>query len=608
MDARYELFKKCYDEAYAAKKEQIRIPSPFYAEGVIEDPWPVYQKFCDLNAWDEFATLPAWKSRPMASKAWQAVQAYTTMLTDSKPKAGFYPRESEDEPLAKVIQSYYDYWWEMQNGATALYLAVEDSRKFNVGWLHLDWDGKKQCIYCVHPESILVDPDCTADAFDPTYLIYEYIGQVGNLKAAFPKADWDKFNASVDPARGLFDRILKRFTAGNDVTNPAVSANVYELWLKDPGQTEYEVYDAELDLTLKKRRATYANRYRVLTISGGIVLDDRESKFKHGQVPFTPIHAYPESGRFYGHGDVARIMPTEMLLNKVNQLLMDGTVRSGGGIALVNPLMGLNKNSISNDPVQIREVKDVNAAMKWHTFPSPPRHLFDYGTYLERLIDDISGIHDISRGVFTPGNKTVAEVNVMAESDKTRVRMAARFLTLALTRFGHQWLSNLAQFEDKKRVVRVADEDGQTLSVEFSGKDLKFGKDWASPLDIIVDDSSTLPASQREKEQLAMELHARQVIDTEELLRVLDWPNYKAVLQRLAPPPSPQGQEAPTMEGLPPAMAAEPSMMPPEGAMPPPDMPPELMAALMAQAPTGPPPSMPPELIAALAEQGVPMP
>ena len=36
----------------------------------------------------------------------------------------------------------------------------------------------------------------------------------------------------------------------------------------------------------------------------------------------------------------------------------------------------------------------------------------------------------------------------MAESDNTRIRMAARFIGIAIEELGSMWLSNVAQFED----------------------------------------------------------------------------------------------------------------------------------------------------------------
>jgi hypothetical protein len=171
--------------------------------------------------------------------------------------------------------------------------------------------------------------------------------------------------------------------------------------------------------------------------------------------------------------------------------------------------------------------------------------------------------------------------------------MAARFLGIAIEALVALWLSNVAQFEDKPTILRITDDDGVPESVETNPADMlrtdvaadDTGEviDWnLLALDIKVADTSTLPARQQELAQQATVLAQGGMIDRENLLETLDWPDRKAMLARMnakeaaaaqAPPPNapPSPDGAPTGE---PQHEGEPSG----------EMPPEVMQEIMAMA------------------------
>jgi hypothetical protein len=589
------LFHRCMDEAVSARQHQTEIPSPFPGEiGVTyKDPWPIYEEFYRGDQWKRMGRMPGWKSQPVDNIGFVVVQSNTTFLCDNKPKVEYLPNHSDEYERAAVVNAGFTYWWDRDGGNITDALAVADSRKFGVGWLHLKWDAKKrqQVMECIHPENIYVDPDCTAETYfndGPTYLIYEYMAQVGDILSAYPKADPEQLVARRNTNEGFFERIREMFGSGSSYPkNPASSVVVHELWIRDPSTVEW---DEDMgDLTVSKRREKYPGG-RVITIAGDQVLSDVENPYDHGLFPWAPVHCYPASDRFYSTGDLTGLLNPQVMVNRYNQLLFDTTVKSGGGIALVNKKMGLGKYDITNDPIQVREVLDVERALRFVSFPSPSRHMMDHINIIKGTADDTAGLHDYSKGRPVPGNKTANEVSMLFESDKTRVRQAARWHARAITRIGVMWLSNARQFGDFKWIVRL---HGSGETVEFTPKVLK-GLD----LDLSVADFAQLPDRQQDRKQLALQLFSAQVIDPEELLKTLEWPNYEGVLARMqgaaqgAAQGAPQGAApsgAPDAAGLPPEMLAMMQQQaggPPEAQAPPqgaPELPPEMLAALMGQ-------------------------
>ena len=582
------LVEKCYSEAANSRTEQIQIESPFPGNLYIEtNPWPIFQAAYENKTWTRMGVQPGWKSRPSRSKSFQITESMATFITDNRAKAMFLPAEVNDAMLANKVQAAWNHWLSAQSYDITQTLTVLDSRKFGLGWLYLRYDSKRkeQVVEVVHPESILVDPDCTADSYlkgdGPTYLIHEKIVQFGELEAAYPdKIDRETFNTKWVPAvssASWYDRVLKYFWPGrSDVDNPAVSVPVYELWIRDPEEVVFEQDMGELVVTKKKKKYKGGRR---IVVAGGIVLEDGSNPYKHGEFPFTPILAYPESGKFYCSGDIQRVLPLEIMGNRMVQLLFDSTVKAGGGILWLDSRQ-VKANMITNDVMQVVEVKDPSTAGRFDRFPAPSRHVFDFLGLLDSDGDDVGGSHDISRGTYTPGNKTAQEIVALTESDKTRVRKATRWLGWANERVARQWLSNAAQWKDWEWFLRIAGDDGEEIPVTLNGSELRRmdGEEGEEKLsseaikfDITIADSSTLPTYFQERKQTALELFQMGVIDTEALLENLEFPGWRAILARMAaapPPPAEPGMDAGM--GMPPDMGMAPPPVDPMMAAPPP--------------------------------------
>jgi hypothetical protein len=531
-DAVILMVRKCLSDAVEKRSEEVRIPSPFPRElgSYITDPWPVYQEFYEGDHWSRMGQMPAWKSLPVDNFPFVVVESNTTKLTDGHPKVEFAPRDPDSAELAKKLNSHFNYWWEKGSCAAIDALAVKDSRKFCVGWLHLRYDKsrKKQVMDIVHPESVWVDRDTTAESFfsdEPNYLVYEYVVSVADILAAHPDLKMEDLRPNWLADATPFERIRSFFTANKTVENAAMTIPCYELWIRDASTRTWE--ETFGDTIIKKRGLTYPGG-RMIRVAGGVVLDDVSNPHKHGQFPFAPIHCYPESGKFYGGSDIKTLLPLQVVSNKYDQILIDSAYKSGGGIGLVNTRYGLFSKTITNDVVQIHEVTDVEKAMKWYEFPAASRHIVNHKQEIRAQMQDIAGLHDSSLGRFTPGNKTAREVGVINESDNTRVRLAAKFHSMALVRIGYQWLANEAQY-GSGGVVRLSGDDGKETIETLTKKELQE----AQGMDVVVGDFAMLPDRYQEIKAQAFQLRQMGDIDREELLRVIEWPNYKSVVARL---------------------------------------------------------------------------
>lgn len=609
-DNRLDFGAVCYREMKKFREADTKAVNPFTGNE-LTNPWYYFDRAYRGFQWDLLSGMASWASQPVKNIIFMGVETNTTMLTDNDPQVSVIPREPGDDDLASVVKAAVEHWWDTEQGLAKTALAVKSSRIYDVGWLHTYYDpkAKKVRLRCEPTESVWVDADCTAEHFDPNQLLYESRASKSSLMTMYPDGDFGDFDLGWTlPLGSDRSNTYDRYSTENQ--NPAKTCAVYELWMKDGTLEEWEKDLGES--VAKGKKPKYPGGRRIV-YAGGKVLKDEKNPYDHGEFPFTPIHAYPVPGRFYGMGDARILLPLQVMRNRMTQYIFDQTMKSGGGFILVGQASGIDPNKVSNAPVQVLPCKDVNQ-FRVERAPTPSRHVFDFIAMFDSDAQDIIGSHDISQGRFTPGNKTANEVATMAESDRTRVRMASRWLTWALRRVMRQVLMCWAQWDNTSVMVRIAGKDivpdasspdGMSVAdryEEFSGKSLKrtdeSGKLTSDNVefDIIVADTSTLPASQQEKNnQISMLLQFGVITPVDVLkYKLLDIPHAAEIAadrerEALAPAP-----EQPALPGAPEMGAPEmpPPMQEPQG------LDPSMMGG-MSPIPEG----MAPEDIIAMIEQ-----
>ena len=144
----------------------------------------------------------------------------------------------------------------------------------------------------------------------------------------------------------------------------------------------------------------------------------------------------------------------------------------------------------------------------------------------------------------------------------TRLRQKARFLDAFLQEIGQMYLSRVFQYKTVPQIYRITNDQNaekyfkfhiENLQDEQTGETIKvakyreyveqpdgsmaFGDEMQfqvqGKFDIKVGTGSSLPFAKTEKSGLAFELFDRKIIDAEEVLKTVDWPNKEAVIERL---------------------------------------------------------------------------
>jgi hypothetical protein len=179
---------------------------------------------------------------------------------------------------------------------------------------------------------------------------------------------------------------------------------------------------------------------------------------------------------------------------------------------------------------------------------------------MEIWFNNVAGTHDVSNGE-TPGSVTAASaIEALQDAARTRIKQKQRNLDATIKDWGQQYADIILEKYSKPRVVRVTNDQGAAEYFRFSvdqgsPEDPRkkatirpYNRDEVGNLlpanevqemyitdrfDVIVNTSSSLPFAKAKQEERALNLFDRGIIDEEEVLTTLDYPNKTAVLSRL---------------------------------------------------------------------------
>jgi len=176
---------------------------------------------------------------------------------------------------------------------------------------------------------------------------------------------------------------------------------------------------------------------------------------------------------------------------------------------------------------------------------------------MEQWFNATSGEADVSRGIAPASVTANAAIENLMEASQTRIRQKMRNLDNYLVDVGQQYASRVMQFYTQKRVFRLTNNDGSVKFFRFNVEEDESGNKVGvfaefvendigelvegeprrfqaqGELDVIATTGTGLPFAKAEKEQRLLQLYDRQIIDAEELLTAIDYPNAEKVLARM---------------------------------------------------------------------------
>jgi hypothetical protein len=543
--------------------------------------WLHYYKMWRGDQWTG-VKMPSFRQQEVINMIWQTIQSNMPLQTDVRPKMSFIPEEPNDLAFAEVLNKVSESDWERKNWLQVISEVVLDGYLYGTGFGEIGYDPDDDygigsaTFKSVDPFYVYPDPDAQEVNGPLSYgMIIAEPMCVKKLRQRYPEMA-EKIKADVTDKVASSKTALNQFklkSSNTDKDMPDISWQsgqekesdkvlLITAYLK-PTETEDE-HSTDPDGNIKVTTRKVHPFGRKVVVASGVKLEEEELPFNNGKFPFMKYVNYILPREYFGVSEVEQLESPQRVFNKLLNASLEIMNLMGNPVWIVDTASGVDPQHLVNRTGLVVEKEPGSEVrrMEGSQLSGSALSLIDR---LETWFNNVSGTQDVSRGQ-TPGSITAASaIEQLTEASRVRIRQKQRNLDAFIRDMGRQYAEVVMEKYTKPRVFRVTNDEGAAEYFKFSvaeeetevGEKQKVaimqkyvtgeidGNDVAVPsdpiktslvstsFDIRVNTGSTLPFSTADKEQKALNLFDRQVIDAEELLSILDFPNREEILLRM---------------------------------------------------------------------------
>ncbi len=529
---------------------------------------------------------PSYRHSDTVNLIFQTIQSQVPILLDSRPKISYTPQEPSDRQFADLMNQLIDADWKRNNWSGILTELEYDAHRNGTGISSLMFDpsadgGIGSIVYrslepmyvFPHPRSRGVNVECE------DFTVAEPV-DINTLKMQYP--DQAKF---LRP--DLVDLVKQESVYNQPIRyiTPSSGAQVYtppggtrdsnsdkDMALKITVYCKCNLYDEEESeqpdgTKVTEKRLRYPSG-RKIVICNDVLLEDGANPYDNGKFPYQSFQNYIQPRRFWGMSEVEQLMGPQRVFNKVFCFALDTMTTMSNPIWIVSSDSGIDVNNLINRPGLAIEKEPGSEVRREEGVQLQP-YIMQLANTMKEWFEGVAGSQDVTRGATPNGITAASAISQLQEAAQTRIRQKARNLDLYLQDLGQQYADLVMQYYDVPRVVRITGDDNAERYFKFhvetreemdavtgqpTGNTYKAavirpyteGEDGApqeldameyilrGKLDVQVTTGSALPFAKAERENKLYQLFDRQIIDGEEVLKNLDYPNAQNVLDRMA--------------------------------------------------------------------------
>lgn len=248
--------------------------------------------------------------------------------------------------------------------------------------------------------------------------------------------------------------------------------------------------------TMYERPSSAVPKGRVVSSVGGKIVQDVPWPFRRkDRLNLVIFRDFPMDGRWTGEAMLTDAVPVQTEINLARSIIMEH-LKKAGNARLWVPDGGLEEDDLNDDPGQPVFYNPVGGAhAEWAAPPPLPQWEINYPEQAAVEIDDILGVHDISRGEAPKGVEAGVALSILAEADSSPLAVPVRDQAEGWGRIGTFVLECYEQFITMPRPITVQREGipGGTAprpyKVDFTG-DMLHGQTTATvPVEVMAPQS-----------------------------------------------------------------------------------------------------------------------
>ena len=573
-DEELALVKRTLDGFYKFKNYRKRYDAK----------WLDYYRLMRGQQWDY--RRPKWKNSEVINFIWQAIQSQIPLQTDVRPRFSYLPQEPGDMEFAQILDSIAESDFEKNNWLRTVFEVIFDGYLYGIGYSSMNYDqeadyGMGSAVYvsedpffCYpHPDANEIN-DGESDIF-----YYARPVETAKLKRAFPdRAEYLKpdiidrvkkdrtdlktfsmqyFNSDRDLAEGAWRGSSE--TCSDDVPRTFV----VECFMKPVDVEEKEEEAKEGDGEEKDEGSKYvvSKKYpngRHIVVACGMILHDGPLPYEDNMIPFSKYNNYILPREFFGVSEVEQLESPQIVFNKMLSFFLDSMALTGNPIWIVDSNSEVDTDNLANIPGSVVEKNPGSEVRREQGLGINPSAF----ALLDRLVgwfNTVAGQSgELSQGEAPGGVTAASAIEQLIRISRTRVRQKQRNLDGYMKDAGAQYMNRVLEFYTVPKIFRITNKDGSQMFRKFrveredGGQRRAVVSDFEQTangqmiegperniilkgrLDVRVTTGSELPFDVADNERKALALFDRGIIDVEEVLTRIEYPNKEKVLNRIA--------------------------------------------------------------------------
>lgn len=248
--------------------------------------------------------------------------------------------------------------------------------------------------------------------------------------------------------------------------------------------------------------------------------------YAHGKYPVVFDILFPTESTPTGFGFVDIMKSPQMYIDKIDQIVLENTLRAGKTRYFVKADGGVNLNDFADLSKELIEINanDISDAVQKVDNGEIDLGILNYVQYKVQEMKETSGNTDVSNGVSSSGVTAAAAISALQESGNKGSRDIINGGYRAFQRVGYQVIELIRQFYDVQRSFRIEGQGGVARYISYSNE-LINGQRMMLPdgtmssrkpvFDIKVSAQRKNPFSTLSQNELAMNLYSAGVFNPE---------------------------------------------------------------------------------------------
>lgn len=539
-----------------------------------DEKWNDFYNMFRGRQWKE--QRPSYRHSEVINLIFREIQSSVPIILDSRPKFDFLPMEPSDIEFAEIMNQVCEADWLRYNWLAQLTETVFDANIIGTGIGSMDFDPKAEdgIGAPIHEseDPFYHFPDPSARNFNHRmkYHIKAEPMCIDEIKAKWPNGKYVKSDVINIAQMDVFDKDKVRVSSPTQARVIADQSQQYDgsgesqalvitLYLDGEYEIDEKAEESVQDdgtLDIKYVKFKKYPKGRKIVVANKVVLESSEREDEDGKIPFARLQNYVNQRQFWGISDVEQLESPQKVFNKLVSFALDVLTLMGNPIWKVGAASGVDTDNLFNQPGLIVEADDISQIQREEGVQLQP-YVLQLIDRLKAWFDDVSGNNDVSRGARPEGITAASAIQSLQEASQIRIRQKSRNLDTYLQDLGQLYAARILQYRTAPQVFRLTNKDGSMKFFKFHVEHTEDGKKIAryrpfeqgedgklyegrekaievsGQLDVKVNTGTTLPFAKADRENKALQLFDRQIIDDEEVLKSFDYPNWEAVLARV---------------------------------------------------------------------------